>query len=210
MPMHKHYRQIISSVCDQPMLSMGPNWRAHHHAIASDKIMAISISSFSLPTYEEAAACTFKPKRTRYEPYSTPSTSSDASTHTLANSLSSSATPASPSALTEDTDYAIFPEGYKVDNLTEDTFSASPRSQSPPSSKDGKGQCAQCNGVFLKSNLNRHVNTVHQPRPENILCRNSSCASTFTRQDNLEKHMRKKHGEVTPNKQGVSKRQKFS
>ena len=151
-----------------------------------------------------------KPKRTRYKSCSTPSTTSDASTHTLANSLSSSATPAPPSVLTEGTDYAIFPEGYTVDTLTEDTLAASPWSQPSSSSNDGKSQCAQCDGLFLKSNLSRHVSTIHQPRTENFVCRNSFCASTFTRQDNLEKHMRKMHGEVTPIKQHASKRRKLS
>ena len=57
-----------------------------------------------------------------------------------------------------------------------------------------------------RSNLNRHIRTVHESNP--VPCSEPECDKTFGRRDNMERHRRKSHGD--PGSPNPSKRRRIT
>lgn len=77
-----------------------------------------------------------------------------------------------------------------------DKHSLENKKSSPSASKEKKFQCEQCGAIFgMKSNLKRHVLTVHEDR-RGHQCQ--ICGAAFGLKQNLATHVRVKHEKMRP------------
>ncbi|KAF8258106.1 hypothetical protein EI94DRAFT_1708293 [Lactarius quietus] len=80
---------------------------------------------------------------------------------------------------------------------TDPTVGSSPATQTSTGPIRTEPICPHCGRIFdRRSNLKPHMET-HNPNRKKILCPESDCLSSFTRPHDLQRHLVKKHGDLT-------------
>ncbi|KAG8531355.1 uncharacterized protein KY384_002984 [Bacidia gigantensis] len=82
-----------------------------------------------------------------------------------------------------------------------------PSSQGSPRSATQMIRCRYCHRMHTKGNLSRHIKRIHED-PKTWSCHVSTCTSTFTRKDAVNKHIGKVHGGVSLQRQGAKRLKK--
>ena len=214
-------RSTITLVCNHSMTEVGPKWRDSHYSIDVGRVMAIAshaaFCSVPLPTYEEVVAAEpdihkFGPLLDSHGHIALPATTSEMASFSLGSASHNRAIATPPPDYAESI-YATFPDKNNTQIALDGFPPSPPSSHTSPRPAISTSLCPFCKQSITTTNLGRHIRTVHQgTRREDIPCRVSTCKSTFsrTRPDNLVKHMRVVHGEISLKRHGATKRGKFS
>ena len=221
-PLGRACRLAIARVCDQFMATIGPDWRDGHHLIHASKVAAMAepgiLSFVRLPAYEEVREA--KPSVPYPAPgLAYPEHASLPSDFTEMQKLPSDKAFQDTVLNTPPPDYTESMNAstnlkLKTPSVPQYSLPLSPPSSQTSSHSDNDTSlCLSCEQPITRTNLSRHMRNKHPARrEEDIPCRISTCGSRFksARPDNLEKHMRKAHGETSLRRHGANKKRKLS
>lgn len=202
---HQRYTTAVANLCDDAMQGANTNWRHDSYILDLDTIM-INIDESPASRYSNSVD---------YD--------------TMDYAVSSSSTSAYSTFLTKESmspgrrypfsadDIGTSPSNTATATISELPSNTSNASTSPrplASAVSGVSSCSLCKqtfeGLSRTTNLQRHMLTIHH-RDKSIPCRDSGCKSTFTRVDNLMKHLRTVHKAAIPlRRQGARKRRRGS
>lgn len=208
LPVYNTYRKAIAGVFNNLMSTEGLSWRDNYHASNLDKVVAISLAREEplcpgqLPTFEESIIARTSHFDQGCSPVDAhvPSHQSAVLEASHCRSLELPPPYSTLGAPAEDEHPVHIPH----DGDSRATSSATPcLSQRSTCPTGVKVECPLCHMYFTKSNLPRHNRTHGQKYL--IACPERHCVSTFTRQNNLDKHMRRKHPKFPLGRRGAYK-----
>ena len=212
-------REAIAMACDNLIEVGGSRMRDRYYATILDNVMAVvlknerDLRAIRLPTYEHANLETTCSNDPTISPVATPTSTcpmsgSEASETEFADAWSTNTLPTPPPTYTEHMQ-VDGPWGASLPEPSSNAPTGSSPSRPSPGSVNPVTSCQICQVTLLTTNLSRHLRTIHQ-REGDMPCPERGCDSTFTRLDNLDKHLRKVHAKVLLRRQGARKGRKVS
>ena len=184
-----------------------PNWRKPYYVAALNKVLAVSVEITNRRTLEarvvgESGVSVLAVVRPTQPDCSSPISAASVESRTLVNG--------SPSTVgSRSSQQSSLMENYESPITAPSRDSTgSPTSPSSTSAAAVVLSCPLCpkafRGISAATNLQRHLNTTRAHGNTAIYsCRKDGCVRSFSRSDNLTKHIREDHGGPTP---GPSKR----